>query len=151
MYEDGNYRKLNAPQLPGESIDTQLNSINNLGWISGQVFTGGNWCGFWVSGNDFDFLEPRGSTDSQVTGINGRDDIVGGHDVLAGFVSFAVETSEASEGTKKFLHGKASSLALQQSTMPGLYEADSSATAPSTRQVGSDFKFQLLLRRMEFP
>jgi hypothetical protein len=101
VYEDGNYRKLNAPQLPGESIDTQLNSINNLGWISGQVFTGGNWCGFWVSGNDFDFLEPRGSTDSQVTGINGRDDIVGGHDILAGFVSFAVETSEASEGTEK--------------------------------------------------
>jgi uncharacterized membrane protein len=25
VYEDGNYRKLNAPQLPGESIDTQLN------------------------------------------------------------------------------------------------------------------------------
>jgi len=102
VYEDGNYRKLNAPQLPGESIDTQLNSINNLGWIAGQVFTGGNWRGFWVSGNDFDFLEPRGSRDSQVTGINGRGDIVGCHDAVSGFISFAVESSEGSEGTEKF-------------------------------------------------
>jgi hypothetical protein len=65
------------------------------------VFTGGTWRGFWVAGNDFDFLEPQGTPDSQVTGINGRGDIVGCHDVLAGFVSFAVESSEGNEGTEK--------------------------------------------------
>jgi uncharacterized membrane protein len=102
MYHKGTYRTLDAPQLQGEPPNTQLNGINNLGWIAGQVFTGGNWRGFWIAGNDWDFLEPRGTGDSQVTGINGRGDIVGCHDATAGFISFLVENSEVAKGPEKF-------------------------------------------------
>jgi uncharacterized membrane protein len=102
VLENGEYRTLNAPQLPGESPDTQLNGINNLGWIAGQVFTGGIWRGFWIAGTDFDFVEPAGATDSQVTGMNGRGDIVGCHDAQSGFVSFTVENGEGSEAAEQF-------------------------------------------------
>ena len=101
-YSAGKYRTLDAPQLQGEPANTQLNGINNLGWIAGQVFTGGNWRGFWIIGNDLDFLEPRGRADNQVTGINGRGDIVGCHDATAGFISFQVESSEESETSEKY-------------------------------------------------
>jgi len=102
MYHEGTYRTLDAPQLQGEPHNTQLNGINKLGWIVGQVFTGGNWRGFWIAGNDWDFLEPRGTRDSQVTGINGRGDIVGCHDATVGFISFNVESTEGNEGSEKF-------------------------------------------------
>jgi hypothetical protein len=102
VLENGKYRTLNAPQLRGESPDTQLNGVNNLGWIAGQVFTGGIWRGFWIAGTDFDFVEPAGANDSQVTGINGRGDIVGCHDAQSGFVSFRVESGEGSEASEKF-------------------------------------------------
>jgi hypothetical protein len=102
MYHKGTYRTLDAPQLQGEAHNTQLNGINNLGWIVGQVFTGGSWRGFWIAGKDWDFLEPQGSRDSQVTGINGRGDIVGCHDATVGFISFNVESTEANEGSEKF-------------------------------------------------
>ncbi|PYV74380.1 MAG: hypothetical protein DMG97_08930 [Acidobacteria bacterium] len=80
VYQNGAYKTWNAPQLPGEPTQTQLNGINNRGRIGGQVFTGGNWRGFWVDGKDLDFLEPLFATDNEVTGINGRGDIVGCHD-----------------------------------------------------------------------
>lgn len=102
VLENGKYRTLNAPQLRGESPNTQLNGVNNLGWIAGQVFTGGIWRGFWIVGGDFDFLEPAGAIDSQVTGINGRGDIVGCHDAQSGFVSFAVENGEGPEASEQF-------------------------------------------------
>ena len=102
IYSAGKYRTLDAPQLQGEPPNTQLNGINNLGWIAGQVLTGGNWRGFWIIGNDLDFLEPRGRADNQVTGINGRGDIVGCHDATAGFISFQVENSEGSETSEKY-------------------------------------------------
>jgi hypothetical protein len=102
VYHEGTYRTLDAPQLRGESPNTQLNGINKLGWIAGQVFTGGNWRGFWMVADDLDFLEPRGSADSQITGINGRGDIVGCHDAIAGFISFHVESSEGGEGSEKY-------------------------------------------------
>lgn len=102
VFKNGAYRTLDAPQLPGEPSNTQLNGVNNLGWIAGQVFTGGIWRGFWLVGNDFDFVEAAGADDSQVTGINGHSDIVGCHDSQAGFVSFAVETTESSERSEQF-------------------------------------------------
>lgn len=102
IYENDEYRTLDAPQRQDESHDTQLNGINNLGWIAGQVFTSGIWRGFWVVGSDLDFVERIGNTDSQVTGINGHGDIVGCHDAQLGFVSFKVETSEGGEGSETF-------------------------------------------------
>ena len=94
VYRHGSYKTVDAPQLPGEPPNTQLNGVNNLGWISGQVFSGGIWRGFWIIGDDFDFLEAPGFGDSQVTGMNARGDIVGCHDANAGFISFAVEDAE---------------------------------------------------------
>jgi uncharacterized membrane protein len=102
IYSPGKYRTLDAPRLQGEPANTQLNGINNLGWIAGQVFTGGNWRGFWIAGNDWDFLEPRGASDNQVTGINGRGDVVGCHDATSGFISFHAESSKESETSEKF-------------------------------------------------
>lgn len=102
IYHGGAYKTWNAPQLPGEDTQTQLNGITNHGWIVGQVFSGGNWRGFWFNGNDLDFLEPLYSSDNQVTGMNARDDIVGCHDAASGFVSFNVEGAEGSEKTEKF-------------------------------------------------
>ena len=88
VYQNGAYRTLNAPQLPGEPHQTQLNGINNLGAIAGQVFTGGIWRGFWITNNQIHYVEAAGSVDSQANGINGRGDIIGCHDIQSGFVSF---------------------------------------------------------------
>jgi uncharacterized membrane protein len=90
VYENGKYRTLNAPQLPGEPHQTQLSGINDEGWIVGQVFKGGIWRGFWVVNNQIHYIEAAGTTDSEATGINSRGDVVGCHDIQAGFVSFAV-------------------------------------------------------------
>ena len=38
VYENGKYRTLNAPQLSGEPHQTQLNGINDQGWIAGEGF-----------------------------------------------------------------------------------------------------------------
>ena len=88
VYENGTYRTLNAPQLPGEPHQTQLNGINNLGAIVGQVFTNGIWRGFWIANNQIHYVEALGSVDSQANGINGHGDIAGCHDIQSGFVSF---------------------------------------------------------------
>ena len=102
IYRDGVYTRWNAPQLSGEPKQTQLNGISNHGWIVGQVFSGGNWRGFWFKGEDIDFLSPVYSKDGQVTGMNGRSDIVGCHDAAAGFVSFNLESAEGTEKTEPF-------------------------------------------------
>ena len=88
VYENGSFRTLDAPQLSGEPHQTQLNGINNLGWMVGQVFTGGIWRGFWIENGKLHFVEAAGSTDSEVTGVNGHGDIVGCHDQQGGFASF---------------------------------------------------------------
>ncbi len=88
VYENGKFRTLDAPQLAGESHETQLNGINNLGWIVGQIFTGGIWRGFWVHNGNIHFVEAAGSRDGEATGINGHNDIVGCHDSQAGFVAY---------------------------------------------------------------
>jgi uncharacterized membrane protein len=95
VYQDGAYRTLNAPQLSGEPHQTQLNGINNLGAIVGQVFTGGIWRGFWITNNQIHYVEAAGSVDSQASGINGHGDVVGCHDVQAGFASFLSTQSAA--------------------------------------------------------
>jgi uncharacterized membrane protein len=102
IYREGAYSRWNAPQLAGEPKQTQLNGISNHGWIVGQVFSGGNWRGFWFKGEDIDFVSPVYSKDGQVTGMNGRSDIVGCHDAAAGFVSFNLESAEGSEKTEPF-------------------------------------------------
>jgi uncharacterized membrane protein len=88
VYQNGAYRTLNAPQVAGEPHQTQLNGINNLGTIVGQVFTGGIWRGFWISNNQIHYVEASGSVDSQANGINGHGDIAGCHDIQSGFISF---------------------------------------------------------------
>lgn len=88
VYQNGAYRTLNAPQVSGEPHQTQLNGINNLGAIVGQVFTGGIWRGFWITNNHIHYLEAAGSVDSEANGINGHGDIAGCHDIQSGFVSF---------------------------------------------------------------
>lgn len=102
VYQNGTYKTLDAPQLHGESPQTQLNGIDNFGRVVGQVFSGGHWRGFWIAGKDIDFLEPLATLDNQVTGINGRGDIVGCHDFYSGFVSFHVENSEGRESSEEF-------------------------------------------------
>ena len=92
VYENGTFRTLNAPQLPGESHQTQLNGINDQGWIVGQVYRGGIWRGFWIVNSQIHFIESAGTTDSEANAINNRGDVAGCHDVQAGFVSFAVGT-----------------------------------------------------------
>lgn len=99
ILKNGNFKTYNAALQPSQ---TQLNGVNNRGWIAGQVLLRGNWRGFWLAGNDADFLEPASDSDSQVTGINARGDIVGCHDATSGFVSFRVEGAERSERTEKF-------------------------------------------------
>ena len=102
IYEHGTYRTYDAPQMPGETPNTQLNSINNLGWIAGQVFTTGIWRGFWMKGDDLDFLEPAGANDSQVLAVNGHGDVVGCHDANSGFISFGAERSGEAENAEVF-------------------------------------------------
>ena len=102
VYKSGVYESWNAAQLPGESNQTQLNGISNHGWIVGQVFSGHSWRGFWFKGDDVDFLQPVFAKDNQVTGMNGRGDMVGCHDANAGFVSFNVESHEGSEKMENF-------------------------------------------------
>lgn len=88
VYQNGVYRTLNAPQQAGEPHQTQINGINNLGAIVGQVFTGGIWRGFWITNNQIHYLQAAGAVDSQANGINGHGDIAGCHDIQSGFVSF---------------------------------------------------------------
>jgi len=104
VFQNGTFTLLNAPQQPGESIDTQLNGISNLGQVVGQAFSGDNWRGFWTptNGSDFDFVQPLFSLDNQVTGVNGRGDIVGCHDSNTPVIAFNVESNEGSESTEKF-------------------------------------------------
>ena len=98
IYRNGAFRTYDAPQLPGETPNTQLNGISNLGWVAGQVFTGGIWRGFWIAGGDFGFLESARGIDSEVTAINSHGDIVGCHDSNSGFISFGLERKEPKEG-----------------------------------------------------
>jgi hypothetical protein len=104
ILNNGVFRTFNAPQQPGDALQTQLNAINKQGWMVGQVLSGGNWRGFWRRADALDFLEPLFANDNQVTGINGRGDIVGCHDATSGFVSFHVEASEGPEQNKTFPH-----------------------------------------------
>ena len=95
ILERGSFSVFNGPQLPGEGFQTQLNGINNNRWISGQVYSGGAWRGFWVRNRDIDFLQSFGAPDNEVTGMNSRGDIVGCHDATSGFVSFEVELTKS--------------------------------------------------------
>jgi hypothetical protein len=101
VLKNGAYTTLDAPQQPGESNDTQLTGINNLGWITGRVFSGDDWRGFWYVASEFDFLKPLFSLDNTVSGSNGHGDIVG-EDFATCFLSFAVESNEGSEATERY-------------------------------------------------
>lgn len=99
---NGAYKTLDAPQLnSGEPIDTELTGISNLGWITGRVFTGDFWRGFWYIGGEFDFLEAPFSLDNTVSDANGHGDIVGQASSTC-FISFSVESGEGSESTERF-------------------------------------------------
>lgn len=102
ILKNGVFKNYGVSQQAAGPSQIQFNSVNNLGWIAGQVLVGGNWRGFWLVGEDHDFLEPDFASDNQVTAINGRGDIVGCHDATSGFVSFRVETGEGSEKAEKF-------------------------------------------------
>jgi len=95
IFKESSFTIFDAPRLPGGVPWTQLNGINNLGWISGQVFSAGNWRGFWLKGGDLHFLEGAGASDNQVTSMNGRGDVTGCHDATSGFVAFQVDNSKA--------------------------------------------------------
>ena len=101
---NGTFKTLDAPQLNpgGEPIDTELTGITNLGWITGRVFTGDFWRGFWYVNGEFDFLEKPFSLDNTVSGANGHGDIVGQGGSASCYISYAVETNEGSESTEKF-------------------------------------------------
>jgi len=99
---NGTFKTLDAPQLnSGELLDTELTGITNLGWITGRVFTGDFWRGFWYVNGEFDFLEKPYSLDDTVSGANGRGDIVG-RGGPGCYISFGVETNEGSEGSENF-------------------------------------------------
>lgn len=99
MYQNGQFTTLDAPQLAGEPHQTQLNGISALGSIVGQVFTGGIWRAFWIENGKLRYVEPAGTTDSQAKGIDGETDIVGCHDVQAGFASFLAGNYPSSSAT----------------------------------------------------
>ena len=102
ILKENSFTIFDAPRLAGGLSSTQLNGINNLGWISGQVQSAGNWRGFWLKDGDLDFLERPGTSDNQVTGMNGHGDIVGCHDAMSGFVAFQVENGEVREDMEGF-------------------------------------------------
>lgn len=99
---NGTFKTLNAPQLnSGEVLDTELTGITNQGMITGRVFTGDFWRGFWYVNGEFDFLEKPYSLDNTVSGANGHGDIVG----QAGsgcYIAFAVESNDGSESSEGF-------------------------------------------------
>jgi hypothetical protein len=101
VFQNGAYHTLNAPQLSGEPHQTQLNGINNLGVIVGQVFTGGIWRGFWIGSGKIHYVQPAGSADSQANGINGRGDVAGCHDLQSGFVSFLAASAPAQSSAQQ--------------------------------------------------
>src|SRR5438045_661055 len=86
IYQNGAFTDFTAPQQPGEAPVTQLNGLNNLGEFVGQVFSGDNWRGFWVTRgtSDVDFFNPLFSRDNMVNGVNGHGDLVGCHDGFTG-------------------------------------------------------------------
>jgi uncharacterized membrane protein len=97
--QNGKFQTLDAPQLSGEPPQTQLNGISSLGFIVGQVFTGGIWRAFWIENGILRYVEPAGSTDSEATGIDGETDIVGCHDSGSGFASFLAGNYPSSSAT----------------------------------------------------
>lgn len=100
---NGVFKTLNAPQLnSGEPVDTELTGITNLGMITGRVFTGDFWRGFWYLNGEFDFLEKPYALDNTVSGANGHGDIVGNSGGFGCYIAYAVETNEGSESTEKF-------------------------------------------------
>jgi len=127
LFEQGSYRTIDAPQLPGEPHQTQLNGISNPGWIAGQVFTGGIWRGFWIANRRLHFVEPAGSTDSQVTGVNGADDLVGCHDAQAGFASFTVEKFPGIFPVQEPLRSCASSINLSRSIVGSFFTVNNTS------------------------
>ena len=101
ILSNGSFKTLDAPQLNSgsEPVDTEITGINNLGWITGRVFTGDFWRGFWYVNGEFDFLEAPFSLDNVVSGSNGHGDIVG-QAASTCFISFAVESNETESGEK---------------------------------------------------
>jgi hypothetical protein len=104
LYQNGTFTAINAPQLPGELLQTVLLGISNSGMMAGWVLSGDSLRGFWTPTNasDYDFLEPLGTPDNSVSGINARNDIVGCDISGNGFIAFNVEASEARESTERF-------------------------------------------------
>jgi len=103
ILSNGVFKTLDAPQLnAGEPIDTELTGITNQGWITGRVFTGDFWRGFWYISGEFDFLEKPFSLDNTVSGANGHGDIVGAGGSQGCYIAFSVESSESSESSEAF-------------------------------------------------
>jgi hypothetical protein len=104
IYKNGTFSLYSAPNrgtLP--NYFSTLLGINNLGQFVGEEQSGDYLQGFWVNGNDADFLEPNSYfSNNNVASINGRGDIVGCLNQSNGFIAFAVESSEGSESTEKF-------------------------------------------------
>lgn len=104
ILKNGTFTTFDAPEQSGEIPDTSLNGINNLGDFVGQVFTGDNWRGFWVTGSssDLDFAEALFSTDNQILGIDGHGNVVGCHDNGGAFLISTPESGESSESAESF-------------------------------------------------
>jgi hypothetical protein len=104
IYQNGTFKLYSAPTrgtLP--NYFSTLNGINNPGAFVGEEQSGDYLQGFWVNGNDADFLEPNSYfSNNNVASINGRSDIVGCLNQSNGFVAFGVESSEGSESTERF-------------------------------------------------
>jgi hypothetical protein len=104
IYKNGTFSLYSAPNrgtLP--NYFSTLLGINNLGQFVGEEQSGDYLQGFWVNGNDADFLEPNSYfSNNNVASINGRGDIVGCLNQSNGFIAFAVETGEAVESNEGF-------------------------------------------------
>jgi hypothetical protein len=100
VLSNGAFKTLDAPQLnSGEPIDTEITGISNLGWITGRVFTGDFWRGFWYVNGEFDFVQQPFALDNIVSASNGHGDIVGGTGAGC-FIAFSVESNEGSESSE---------------------------------------------------
>ena len=99
VLQGGKFRTVDAPTNGNPA--TNLTGISNLGEITGDVFSGDNFRGFWIVGtSDLDFLKPFLARDNIVEGANGRGDIVGCNINLA-FLAHNPESGEV-EGSERF-------------------------------------------------
>jgi len=97
-WKNGRFTTLDITNHAAGGESETINGISNPGIIVGELFRADFFNGWQKAAGDLDVFQRINGTDTQVKGVNGRDDLVGQAPGLAGFVSFhnEVETFESS-------------------------------------------------------